>query len=190
MAEPESGYLDAARACIVDVGWRRTTPTAIARRAGGSRMTIYRRWPDMRTLLSDLLVREWSHLLVDSGVISQTRGTTCEQIARGVAAMASALRDNELFQRIVELDPDLLHPYLFERRGRNQTWMLELLEEHIVTGQSDGSVRAGEPAVLARALLLATYGFVLSGRTMLDDTTDTAVLDHQLEQLTERFLRP
>ena len=45
--EPQAGYLDAARACILDVGWRRTTLTEVARRAGVSRMTIYRAWPDM-----------------------------------------------------------------------------------------------------------------------------------------------
>ena len=43
---PRDGYLDAARACILDVGWRRTTLTEVARRAGVSRMTIYRTWPE------------------------------------------------------------------------------------------------------------------------------------------------
>jgi len=31
--EREGAYLDAARACILDVGWRRTTLTEVARRA-------------------------------------------------------------------------------------------------------------------------------------------------------------
>ena len=57
---PRDGYLDAARACILDVGWRRTTLTEVARRAGVSRMTIYRTWPDMPQLLGDLMTREWS----------------------------------------------------------------------------------------------------------------------------------
>ena len=35
-------YLDAAREAILAVGWSRTTLTDIARRAGVSRMTIYR----------------------------------------------------------------------------------------------------------------------------------------------------
>jgi AcrR family transcriptional regulator len=38
--DPQTAYLDAARACILDVGWRRTTLTEVARRAGVSRMTI------------------------------------------------------------------------------------------------------------------------------------------------------
>ena len=46
--EPADAYLDAARDCILDVGWRRTTLTEVARRAGVSRMTIYRTWPTCR----------------------------------------------------------------------------------------------------------------------------------------------
>ena len=56
---PRDTYLDAARDCILDVGWRRTTLTEVARRAGVSRMTIYRTWADMPQLLSDLMTREW-----------------------------------------------------------------------------------------------------------------------------------
>ena len=54
--EPEAGSaadlaLDAARESILAVGWSRTTLTDVARRAGVSRMTIYRKWPDMGALL-------------------------------------------------------------------------------------------------------------------------------------------
>src|ERR1700759_5088642 len=63
MREPRDAYLDAARACILDVGWRRTTLTEVARRAGVSRMTIYRAWPDMPTVLGDLMTREWSEVV-------------------------------------------------------------------------------------------------------------------------------
>ena len=62
-AAPADAYLDAARACILDVGWRRTTLTEVARRAGVSRMTIYRTWADMPTLLADLMTREWTGLV-------------------------------------------------------------------------------------------------------------------------------
>ena len=59
----KGAYLDAARACILDVGWRRTTLTEVARRAGVSRMTIYRTWSDMPQLLGDLMTREWGNVV-------------------------------------------------------------------------------------------------------------------------------
>src|SRR6476659_9587745 len=52
-SDPRDGYLDAARDCILDLGWRRTTLTEVARRAGVSRMTIYRTWSDMQQPLGD-----------------------------------------------------------------------------------------------------------------------------------------
>ena len=63
--EPRDVYLDAARDCILDVGWRRTTLTEVARRAGVSRMTIYRTWADMPTLLGDLMTREWAGVVTE-----------------------------------------------------------------------------------------------------------------------------
>lgn len=177
----DTTLLDAARESILAVGWRRTTLTDVARRAGVSRMTLYRRWPDMQTLLADLLVREWSALLDESllGV---------DSIARGVEATVKALRDNDLLRRILSVDPELLLPYLLDRRGRNQDQVLLLLEQAVTAGQAAGFVRAGNPAVLARTLLLAAQGFVISPATMADVPLEQ--LDRELAVLIERYLRP
>ena len=179
---PDDSYLDAARATILAVGWRRTTLTDVAKRAGVSRMTIYRRWSDMQSLLGDLLVREWG------GLIDQARLSAEGSVVDGVVRTVAALRDNALFRRIVEVDPELLLPYLLERRGRNQDHVVELLAAAIGTGQSDGTVRDGDPAVMARALLLAVQGFVISQPTMSD--TPVAELDRELAALVERYLKP
>src|SRR3954452_9400639 len=115
--EPRDAYLDAARACILDVGWRRTTLTEVARRAGVSRMTIYRTWADMPTLLGDLMTREWAGG-GDAQVESDGGKPAIERITNGIVGTVQALRVNELFVRIVEVDPELILPYLFSRRGR------------------------------------------------------------------------
>src|SRR5690606_41294573 len=56
----QDAVLDAARDCVLAVGVRRTTLTDIARRAGESRMTLYRRWPELRTVGAGLMPREWT----------------------------------------------------------------------------------------------------------------------------------
>src|SRR6478609_8649081 len=116
-ADPRlDGYLDAARACILDVGWRRTTLTEVARRAGVSRMTIYRSWSDMEQLLADLMTREWGAVVAtaaaDEDEQEQADGPAVDRIVGTAVRAVRALRDNELFVRIVELDPELLLPYL------------------------------------------------------------------------------
>ena len=180
-------FLDAARENILAVGWRRTTLTDIARRAGVSRMTIYRRWPDMQTLLADLLVREWGGLIDDALTTGDTARTR-DAIVRGVVRTVAALRVNPVFRRILEVDPELLLPYLLERRGRNQDHVLALLTTAIADGQREGTVRTGDPALLARALLLALQGFVISHATMSDTPADH--LDRELATLVERYLQP
>src|SRR3954464_7586363 len=185
--DPQSGYLDAARACILDVGWRRTTLTEVARRAGVSRMTIYRAWPDMPAVLGDLMTREWGQVVARAGAEADASAgetaSAADRIVAEVVATTRALRDNELFLRIVELDPELLLPYLLTRRGRSQEAIAELTAGRLREGQQDGSVRDGEPVAIARALLLAAHGFVLSAHTMVDDTVGEDDLARELAHL-------
>ncbi len=101
-----------------------------------------------------------------------------------------ALRENELFVRIVELDPELLLPYLLSRRGRSQQAILDLVADQLRVGQAIGEVRDTDPDVLARALLLATHGFVLSAHTMVDDLASEDALDAELAEILARGIRP
>jgi AcrR family transcriptional regulator len=188
--DPRDGYLDAARACILDVGWRRTTLTEVARRAGVSRMTIYRAWRDMGALLADLMTREWSTVV--GAVAARTADGDRDEVgalAEGVVATVRSLRDNELFVRIVELEPELLLPYLLQRRGRSQDAILALVEEQVRRGQGVGTVRAGDPTTIARGLMLAAHGFVLSAHTMVDDTVSEENVDDELRTVVERSVR-
>ena len=181
--DPDDFLLDAARDCLLAVGWRRTTLTDVARRAGLSRMTIYRRWPDMASLLSDLMVREWSGVVEQAALHGESASP--DRLAAGVANTVRALRENALFRKIVEVDPELLLPYLLDRRGRTQDSLLGLLEAAIANGQADGVVRAGDPELMARSILLTAHGFALSAQTM---TLPIAALDAELCTLTERYL--
>ena len=190
---PEDTYLDAAREAILAVGWSRTTLTDIARRAGVSRMTLYRRWPDTQTLLADLMTREWGEV-VDRAVSAEDPQPARARISRGIVATVQALRENALLRRIIDVDPEVLLPYLLDRRGRSQEMVADGLAALVAEGQQDGTVRAGDPAVLARSLVLAAHGFTLSAHTMVDAgdgrDADVSVIDAELELLVERYLQP
>jgi AcrR family transcriptional regulator len=166
----------------------------VARRAGVSRMTIYRAWPDMGRLLGDLMTREWAGIMTGgttAGDTTDATGVDLEaDIADRILDTVRALRDNELFVRIVELDPELLLPYLLHRRGRSQDMVLDLLEDAIRAGQRTGTVRDGKPAVIARSLVLAAHGFVLSGHTMVDDEVGEEDLYTEARLVIARMLAP
>jgi AcrR family transcriptional regulator len=183
-------YLDAARDCILDVGWRRTTLTEVARRAGVSRMTIYRTWNDMPKLLGDLMTREWGGVVADTLADEDPAAPTVERLVGDIAGTVRRLRENELFLRIVELDPELLLPYLLSRRGRSQDAILDLTARAIAQGQAEGAVRRGNPVAIARGLLLAAHGYVLSAHTMIDDDVTEEDLDAELVWILTRSLQP
>ncbi len=183
--------LDAARDCVLAVGVRRTTLTDIARRAGVSRMTLYRRWPDVRTIVGDLMTREWTALAADvqdlgGGLV---RGRLVDSLVAGVRAF----RDHPLLRKIVEVDPELLLPYVLDRCGASQEAFLELFEAAVAAGQADGSVRAGHPVRQARALLLVVQSFALSAPIMIDAADPELApdaFDAELRHTLERTLAP
>lgn len=185
--------LDAVRDCVLAVGVRRTTLTDVARRAGVSRMTLYRRWPDVRSLVGDLMTREW--IEAATGAMPERRqGTDARtQIVEGLVKGVDAFRRHPLFRKIIDVDPELLLPYVLDRRGASQDALLELLADSLAEGHADGSVRPGHPQRQARSLLLVAQSFTLSLRTMTeeDDTElGTEAFYGELRTILERTLTP
>jgi AcrR family transcriptional regulator len=184
----DEALLDAARECIIRVGLRRTKLTDVAHRAGVSRMTLYRRWPDMESLVSDLMTREWG--AVSATALAAARGESArERLVDALVTCVAGVRGSPMLRRIAELDPEILLPYVVDRRGTSIDRLLDLVVDGIVAGQRDGSVRAGDPALLARAVLLAIQGFTLSTQTMTDGVGE-GPLAAELAPLLDRYLSP
>lgn len=182
--------LDAAREVILTVGWRRATLTDVARRADLSRMTVYRAHPDMQSILADLMTRELVGAIDEVVKVIDAPEDGADVIARRFTGAVAALRDNELFRRIVDVDPEELLPYLIDRRGRSQDAILQALSATIADSQQSGRVRSGDPRLLARSLLLAAHGFTISAHTMTDDGLTRADLDAELITLVRSYLTP
>ncbi|WP_019631510.1 TetR/AcrR family transcriptional regulator [Actinomadura atramentaria] len=180
----EDAVLDAARDCVLAVGVRRTTLTDIARRAGVSRMTLYRRWPDVRTIVGDLMTREWTALAGDVDI--EAPGALRDRLVAALVEGVAAFRAHPLLRKIREVDPEMLLPYVLDRVGATQTRFLELFETALRAGHADGSVRPGDAAAQARSLLLVVQSFALSGPTVLGED----VLDAELRHILERTLAP
>lgn len=189
MSVRHNAYLDAARASILDVGWKRTTLTNVASRAGVSRMTIYRTWPDMESLLGDLMTREWQGIMSTIPAGHDGDAPTAADVAAGAVAAVATLRSNPLFRRVLDVDPELLLPYLLDRRGRSQDAILSFLAGQISGGQRAGHLRPGDPALLARTVVLAAHGLAISAHTMTDpDGIDEAALSASFADLIARGL--
>ncbi|MXM66831.1 TetR family transcriptional regulator [Streptomyces sp. HUCO-GS316] len=192
-ASDSDPVLDAVRDCVLAVGVRRTTLTDVARRAGVSRMTLYRRWPDVRSLVGDLMTREWIEAATRAmpqpapGIPART--LIVDGLVRGV----DAFRAHPLFRKIIDVDPELLLPYVLDRRGASQEALLDLLTDALRRGHADGSVQPGHPERQARSLLLVAQSFTLSLRTMTDEDDPDLTAEAfyaELRTILERTLTP
>ncbi|MEU5608731.1 TetR/AcrR family transcriptional regulator [Streptomyces sparsogenes] len=189
----DDAVLDAARDCVLAVGVRRTTLTDVARRAGVSRMTLYRRWPDVRGLVGDLMTREWLAVTVGAMPRPDPSGTTNPPLVEALMSGLQALRAHPLLRKILDVDPELMLPYLFDRRGASQDRVLEFIEEALRHGHADGSVRKDHPVRQARALLLILQSFALSMQTVTDNTDpelNEAAFYAEVRHILERILVP
>ncbi|ONI90451.1 TetR family transcriptional regulator [Saccharothrix sp. ALI-22-I] len=162
----DDALLDAARDCVVQVGVRRTTLTDIAKRAGVSRMTLYRRFPDVGTLVRALMTREFTALLQR---ITVTGDNTRQRLVAQAIASIRLLAADPLMRRVLDLDAELMLPYLVQRLGSTQKLVEAFLVAQIEAGHADGSIRAGSPAAQARLVLLTTQSLVLSIRPATTD---------------------
>lgn len=185
-AIPEQRILDAAYDLVLAVGMRRMTMADIARRADISRATLYRRWANVRAVVAALVTREFTAYATQ---ISATEGNGRDTVVSAVTHVVGELRVHPLVRKIIDVDPDFLIPYLFHRTGATSNAQLDLVETAVRSGQNDGSVRLGEPDMLARAVLLTAWSFTLSGPVFVSAEAYPA-LDSELSLLLERYLRP
>jgi AcrR family transcriptional regulator len=166
---PTDALLDAARDCVLDVGFRRTTLTDVARRAGVSRMTLYRRFDDVQSLVADLMTREFTELMREARAAVPDGGTARQRLVATATASVRELWRNPLLARVLDVDPELLLPYLVDRVGATQRLVEPALRADVQAGQADGSIRDGDPAVITRALYLVLQSFALSARPAVSD---------------------
>ncbi len=182
----DDAILDAAAELIVQLGVGRAQLAEIARRAGVSRPTVYRRWPDVRAVIGALLTRE---IAATRDAVRLT-GTDRAAFVDGVVEVAVRLRDHPVLGALLRsTDSDTLFEYVVDRLGTSQRGLLEALRAGIVQGQQHGSIRAGEPVELAAMVLLIAQSTVQSHR-MVAPVLPEAAWRRELARALDGYLAP
>jgi AcrR family transcriptional regulator len=177
--------LEAAAYCVVAYGVDRVTLAEIARRARVSRPTVYRRWPDTRSILAALLTSRIVGLLDE--VPSRGRGR--EALVERIVAVAQRLRRDEVVMSVLLKAPDLAMIYIAERLGTSQQILLDAVASDIKLAQEEGSVRSGDPRQLAAMCLLITQSTIQSGQ-IVAPILDADALDVELAHSLNGYLKP
>ncbi len=169
----------AAATCVRDFGVERVTLAEIARRAGVSRPTVYRRWPDTRTIVASLLTERITGTWRAVAPSGPGRAGLVERIVE----VARRLRDDELLTSVLRSAPDLAMTYIAGRLGTSQQILIDLLVDALRDAQADGSVRAGDVRQLAAMVLLISQSAIQSAHIVepiLDADALSVELSHAL----------
>jgi AcrR family transcriptional regulator len=177
--------LTAAASCVRDFGVQRVTVAEIARRAGVSRPTVYRRWPDTSTilaaLLTDRITGAWRQV--------PSRGTGRQALVERVTAVADRLRRDELIRTVLRSAPELAMVYISDRLGTSQQILIGVLADEIHKAQQDNSVRHADPRALAAMVLLITQSAIQSGQ-IVEPILDADALGVELAYALNGYLCP
>lgn len=185
----EVRILDAAYAQVMTVGFRRTTVTDVAERARLSRMTVYRRFPDVAGLLQALMWREFGAILERARTEAAGVEDTRERIVAGAVRGLELLTTHELFLRLLDVDPELLLPYMTQRPGRFQDAAATAIAGELKEAMAEGAVREDDPERLARSMILAMRGYAFSARDATGRKQRRLVLE-DLRRMLDGLLAP
>ena len=157
-ADTGERILAGAASCVVDFGVDRVTLAEIARRAGVSRPTVYRRWPDTQSIVAALLTRHITDVMRDAPLLGHDR----ESLVRQIVTVADLLRRDQLVMSV--LHSELAPIYITERLGTSQHMLIDALAARLRVAQRNGSVRAGDPVQLATMVLLIAQSTIQSAQ--------------------------
>jgi AcrR family transcriptional regulator len=185
----DSRILDAAYRQVMTVGFRRTTLTDVAERAGLSRMTVYRRYPDVASILQALMSREFGAVIARAAAETATEVEPRRRIISYVIRSLELLTSHDLMLRLLDVDPEMLLPYMTQRLGRIPTAFVADLRQQLKDAMSVGAVRQDDPGRLALSILTAIRGFAVSARNGTSRTQRSQMLG-DLGMMLNGLLRP
>jgi AcrR family transcriptional regulator len=121
-----------------------------------SRPTVYRRWPDTRSIVAALLTRHITEVMRDAPLLGDDR----ESLVRQIVTVANLLRRDELVMSVMH--SELAPIYITERLGSSQQMLIDALADRLRLAQRHGSVRAGDPLQMATMVLLIAQSTIQS----------------------------
>lgn len=170
----ETVVLDALFQSILKRGITKTTLSEVARVAGVSRPTVYRRWSDLNAMTAALLTRE-----VGGVVGSVTRPSEdLDGLVFHVVEVARRLASHELMRVLRRTDHEQLGIYVFTRLGTAQYAILDIIRQSLETCRAaSGTIRDGDSRRMAAVVLLMTQSAVLSAEMIQGELPEDALFE-------------
>ncbi|WP_425825387.1 TetR/AcrR family transcriptional regulator [Streptomyces fractus] len=178
--------LDAAYEQFCRVGIKRSTMADVARLAGVSRITVYRRFDTKEALVEHVVRREFRGYF--ERFASEIRGadTVADRVVLGFVSSLRAIRHNPLIGGLMAVEPDSVVPSMTTDGGRTHDVVQRFVAARLREEQRAGQVAAGvDVEVVADMMVRVCTSFlVVPSRVIdLDD-------DERMREVARRFLVP
>lgn len=166
-AADSEALLESALSAFLDFGIKRTSMGEIARRAGISPATLYRRFESKNDLVEAVSVREAQRFVADIDARVRTVEGTENQLVEIFVAFIAAIAGNELLRRLLRTEPELILPRLTTDAGPvlavGRTYLagkLRELRDAEAAADFDADLVAEIMARLAQSLALTPDGLI------------------------------
>lgn len=184
--EARARILDAAYDLFSRMGIQRSTMEDVARRAGVSRITVYRRFTTKDALVEQVVSREFRRYFDQFLIDIQQAETAAERVVLGFVSSLRAIRGNPLIGGLITTEPDLIVPSMISDGGRTVATVRQFLAGQLRYEQLAGNVAAELDVDLVAELMVRVSASFLAIPSHLVDLDD----DAQLSALAWRFLVP
>ena len=184
--EARARVLDAAYEQFCRLGIQRSTMEDVARRAGVSRITVYRRFATKDALVEQVVRREFRRYFDQFLVDIEQAETAADRVVLGFVSSLRAIRGNPLIGGLMQAEPDLLVPSMISDGGRTLATVRQFVAGQLRREQRAGTVRADLDADVVAELMVrvsASFLAIPSHVINLDD-------DGQLAEVARKFLVP
>ena len=154
-------FLDALVRCIERYGVARTSVPDIAREAGVSTATVYRRLGTVDAALRLLMARELDRILAELPALA---GSTLgpESVINVVTGIVEHAAASAAWQKVLHDEPELIGPYLVEGLADIVDRVSHVAAPWLDAAMHEGLIADCEPNALAEAIVRLTVSLVMA----------------------------
>jgi AcrR family transcriptional regulator len=178
--------LDAAHDQFCRMGIRRSTMEDVARRAGVSRITAYRRFATKDALVEQVVRREFRRYFDQFLVDIEEARTVADRVELGFVSALQAIRRNPLIGGLMNVEPDVLIPSMIGDGGRTVGTVQRFVAGQLRREQQAGNISADvDVEVVAELMTRLSASFLITPSHVVDLDDD-----EQLRTVARRYLVP
>ena len=184
--ETRTRVLDAAHEQFTRMGVQRSTMEDVARLAGVSRITVYRRFATKDALVEQVVRRELRRYFDRFLIDIQRAETAAERVVLGFVSSLRAIQRNPLIGGLIVAEPDLLVPSMVSDGGTTLATVRQFVAGQLRREQRAGNVSADLDTELVAEMMVRISASFLAIPSLVIDLDD----DEQLADVAYRFLVP